>query len=115
MPEKLELKLVATTKLWVAHGEAVDFPMWRPAGSGEYIIGYFDHEPTWEEVGKKVDEFIHILAGSISDNTAEIYSGFCLYHREGLTHNEQFQLRNGEVIDFPATDATEIEKIASTE
>ena len=48
MQEKLKLKLVASTRIWHAHGLSRDFPMWQPGGSGEYIIGYFDHEPTLE-------------------------------------------------------------------
>ena len=108
MQEKLKLKLVASTRIWHAHGLSRDFPMWQPGGSGEYIIGYFDHEPTLEEVGETVSKFMHVLEGRMNPQTAEVYSGYCLYHRDGLTHNEQFQLQNGEVIDFQAEDVTEI-------
>ena len=85
-----KLKLVASTRLWTAKGEK-EFPMWAPTGSNEYILGFFDKEPTLSEIGRMVGEFQHMLEGRMSVDFAEVYSGFELYLPESLTHNEHFQ------------------------
>jgi len=103
-----KLKLVASTRLWTAKGEK-EFPMWAPTGSNEYILGFFDKEPTLSEIGRMVGEFQHMLEGRMSVDFAEVYSGFELYLPESLTHNEHFQLQHGDTIDFPATDVKDLE------
>ena len=106
------LKVVASTRVWEAKnpGQA-DFPMWHPIGGNEYIIGYLDDakEPTLVQVGEFVTEFIHILEGKITPNVVEVFSGYEVYYKDALTHNEAFQLQQGDSIDFPAEDITKIE------
>ena len=80
--------------------------MWHPIGGNEYIIGYLDDKeaPTLEQVGKFVTEFIHILEGKITPNVVEVFSGYEVYYSDALTHNEAFQLQQGDSIDFHAED-----------
>ena len=83
--------------------------MWHPIGGNEYIIGYLvNEEPTLEKIGEFVNKFIHILEGKIQPNIVEVYSGYEVYFKDALTHNEHFQLEQGDSIDFPAEDITEI-------
>ena len=103
-----KLKVVATTRVWQANGASKDFPMWTPVGSNEYIIGYTEEEPTLSEIGRFVDQFQHTLEGKVTDTVVEVLSGYEVYMKESLTHNEHFQLKYGDEIDFPATDVTQI-------
>lgn len=106
-----KLKVVATTRVWQANGVSKDFPMWQPVGSNEYIIGYTEEEPTLSMIGRFVDQFQHTLEGKVTEHVVEVFSGYEVYLAEALTHNEHFQLKYGDEIDFPATDVT---KISST-
>ncbi len=103
-----KLKVVATTRVWKANGVSKEFPMWQPVGSNEYIIGYTDEEPTLSVIGRFVDEFQHTLEGKVTESVIEVFSGYEVYLAESLTHNEHFQLKYGDEIDFPATDVTKI-------
>jgi len=103
-----DLKVVATTRVWEAKGVSKDFPMWQPIGSNEYIIGYCQGEPTLSEIGRMVDGFQHTLEGKMSEQVIEVFSGYEVYIKDSLTHNENFQLKYGDDIDFPATDVTKL-------
>ena len=102
------IKVVATTNCWQNFGEVKEYPMWRSQGSNEYIIGYCKKLPTHVEVGEMITKLQHILEGKVTDNIIEIFSGYELYDKEKLTHNEYFQLNQGGSIDFPAEDITKI-------
>lgn len=108
-----DLKVVASTRVWESKGSTPEFPMWQPIGSNEYIIGYMEIEdgvePSLKAVGAMVQELSHILEGRLTPKVVEIYSGFDIYLKDNLTHNEQFQLNQGDQIDFPAEDITAIE------
>jgi len=109
-----DLKVVATTRIWEAKNpHNSDFPMWHPVGSNEYVIGYIsveeDEELLLTDVAEHVKKFIHMLEGLTRPGTVEVFSGYEVYHKDGLTHNEQFQLTNGDTIDFPADDITILE------
>jgi len=104
----MSLKLVASTKVFQNIG-SLDMPMWKCVDGKEYIVGYFDEEPTWKEAGEVINKFIHYLEGNLSIDTKEIYSGFDLYEKGKMTHCEFFQLDSSGVIDFPAKDLTEID------
>lgn len=104
----MKLKLVATTKIYKNIGSP-ELPMWRCVDSGEYIVEYFDKEPTWKEVGEAINKVTHYLEGKLGGNIREIYSGFELYESHHLTHAEYFQLENAGSIDFPAEDITAID------
>jgi hypothetical protein len=84
------LKLVACTKVYKNVGNN-EMPMWRCVDGNEYIVSRFNKEPKWKDVGKAISKFQHIL------------------ETESLTHGENFQLRNGGTIDFPAKDIEEID------
>ena len=106
-----ELKVVASTRIWQAKNpDVADFPMWHPVGSNEYIIGYLsledDQTPQLDQIAEFVREFIHMIEGQARPDTVEIFSGYEVYFKDGLTHNESFQLQNGDTIDFPAEDIT---------
>jgi len=102
------LKLVATTSTWLNHGTR-EMPMWRPAHPHEYIIARFDKEPTFQQIGEAINNFIHYIEGPLDDSTFEILSGHELYFEEQLTHAEGFQLEMGGAIDFPAKDISKVE------
>lgn len=106
-----ELKVVASTRIWESKNpENADFPMWHPVGSEEYVIGYMDiaedEKPDLEQIAEFVRAFHHMLEGQTSIGKVEIFSGYEVYHKDSLTHNEAFQLQNGDTIDFPAEDIT---------
>ena len=107
-----KLKVVASTRIWESKGTSPDFPMWQPVGSNEYIIGYMevaeDEEPSIRAVGGMIQNLSHILEGRLTPKGVEICTGFDLYEENNLTHNEQFQLNQGDQIDFPAEDITTI-------
>ena len=107
-----KLKVVATTRVWKANGVSKEFPMWQPVGSNEYVIGYLSlkdgEEPKISDVGVMIKNLSHILEGRVTPKVVEIYTGFDIYHKDNLTHNEQFQLNQGDQIDFPAEDITEL-------
>ena len=110
-----ELKGVASTRIWESKNpENSDFPMWHPVGSNEYIIGYLsvdeNDEPKLSQIAEFVTEFHHMLQGATKPGTVEIFSGYEVYFKDSLTHNEAFQLQNGDTIDFPAEDATVLAK-----
>ena len=109
------LKVVATTRIWQANGVSKEFPMWTPVGSNEYIIGYTTEEPTLSVIGRFVDEFQHTLEGKVTDTVVEVLSGYDVYLATALTHNEHFQLKYGDEIDFPATDVTKISGVESSD
>jgi hypothetical protein len=102
------LKLVACTKVYKNVGNN-EMPMWRCVDGNEYIVSRFNKEPKWKDVGKAISKFQHILEGALESDIKEIYAGFELYETESLTHGENFQLRNGGTIDFPAKDIEEID------
>jgi len=104
----MKLKLVAITKVYKNIG-SIDLPMWRGIDGNEYICARFDKEPSWKEVGERINSFIHSLEGKITDDVREAYAGFELYNNDSLTHGENFQLLNGGTIDFPAQDVTKID------
>lgn len=106
MPKKnkIDLKLVVTTSIWANVGNA-EVPLWRSVGTKEYIVKYFTQEPSLEEIGKCVEESIHILQGG-DVNTREILSGWQLYLKDAMTHSEFFQVNLNGNIDFPPTDIT---------
>ena len=109
------LKIVASTRIWESKNpDNADFPMWHPVGSNEYIIGYMDipddEKPQLDQIAEFVKEFPHMLQGQTKPNTVEIFSGYEVYFKDSLTHNEAFQLQNGDTIDFPAEDATVLAK-----
>jgi len=110
-----KLKVVATTRVWQANGVSKEFPMWTPVGSNEYIIGYTEEEPTLSEIGRFVDQFQHTLEGKVTESVVEVFSGYEVYLKESLTHNEHFQLKYGDEIDFPATDVTQISGVESSD
>jgi hypothetical protein len=110
-----ELKIVASTKIWESKNPTnPDFPMWHPVGSNEYVIGYLelpdDIEPSIKVIGEYVTKFHHMLEGQTRPGSVEIFSGYEIYFKDGLTHNEAFQLQNGDTIDFPAEDVTLLTK-----
>ena len=47
-----------------------------------------------------------MLEGQTRPGSVEIFSGYEVYFKDNLTHNEAFQLQNGDTIDFPAEDVT---------
>ena len=79
----------------------------------EYIIGYLDvpdgEAPQLSQIAEHVTNFMHLLEGKITPNVVEIFSGYEVYFVDTLTHNEAFQLQQGDSIDFPAEDVTKIE------
>ena len=106
-----ELKVVASTRIWESKNPTnADFPMWHPVGGNEYVIGYMsipdDAEPSISQIAEFVTAFHHMLEGQTRPGTVEIFSGYEVYFKDGLTHNEAFQLQNGDTIDFPAEDIT---------
>ena len=108
------LKVVASTRIWEAKNpNQPDFPMWHPIGGSEYIIGYLDvpdgEAPHLSQIAEHVTNFMHLLEGKITPNVVEIFSGYEVYFVDTLTHNEAFQLQQGDSIDFPAEDVTKIE------
>ena len=104
----MQLKVVACTNIWEAKGETKDFPMWQSVGSREYIVGRTKEVPTLEEIAVIITSLQHILEGRITPTVIEVISGYEVYERENLTHNENFQLKYGDCIDFPAEDITNI-------
>ena len=106
MPKKnkIDLKLVVTTSIWANVGNE-EVPLWRSIGTKEYIVKHFTQEPSLEEIGKSVEESIHILQGG-DGNTREILSGWQLYLKDAMTHSEFFQVNLNGNIDFPPTDIT---------
>jgi len=104
----MKLKLVAITNIFKNNGTH-DLPMWRVNGANEYIVARFDEEPTWQQVGESISNFLHSLQGNVDPYTRETYAGFELYNNDSLTHGENFQLHNGGTIDFPALDVTKID------
>jgi hypothetical protein len=105
--EELNLKLVVCTRIWLNHGTP-DLPMWRTTGGKEYIVKYFDKEPTIEEIGDAVVESAHLIL-TIENNFKETVDGWQLYPANGMTNNEYFQLTHNNAIDFPANDLTNIQ------
>lgn len=108
------LKVVASTRIWEAKNpNQPDFPMWHPIGGSEYIIGYMDlpdeEVPQLTDIAEFVEKFIHLLEGKITPNVVEVFAGYEIYYNNALTHNEAFQLQQGDSIDFPAEDVTKIE------
>ena len=106
-----DLKVVASTRIWESKNpQNADFPMWQPVGSNEYIIGYMsipdDEETSIIAIGKFIEKFHHMLEGQTRPGSVEIFSGYEVYFKDNLTHNEAFQLQNGDTIDFPAEDVT---------
>jgi uncharacterized cupin superfamily protein len=87
--------------------------MWHPVGGSEYIIGYMDlpdgEAPQLAHIAEHVTKFIHVLEGKITPNVVEVFAGYEIYYKDALTHNEAFQLQQGDSIDFPAEDVTKIE------
>tara|TARA_B100000965_G_C19545580_1_gene737669 strand:+ start:710 stop:973 length:264 start_codon:yes stop_codon:yes gene_type:complete len=84
--------------------------MWKSVGCNEYIIGYSEGIPTFEEIGKMVAELQHVLEGKIESNVIEVFTGYEIYEKSKLTHNEFFQLKYGDgQIDYEAEDITNIE------
>jgi len=51
----------------------------------------------------------HILEGRITPSVIEVITGHEVYEQNNLTHNENFQLKYGDAIDFPAEDITNIQ------
>ena len=107
-----KLKIVACTKVWRAHGVDKEFPMWRPGPSNEYVIAHIDDPEgglTLQDINQYVNEFMHMLEGQITSDVVEIFTGYEVYFKDNLTHNEQFQLNTGGAIDFPAVDLTKVD------
>lgn len=104
----MNLKLVASTRILKNVGN-FEIPLWRVADGNDYVVAYFDHEPTFQEIGGHINEFIHMLEGKLSDDIKEIYSGFELYGAENMTHYEHFQLQATANVDFPAIDLTKVD------
>ena len=104
-----QLKVVACTNIWESKGETKDFPMWQSVGSREYIVGRTNKEPTLKDIGKMITSLQHILEGRITPSIIEVISGWEVYEQKSLTHNENFQLKYGDAIDFPAEDITNIQ------
>ena len=44
----------------------------------------------------------------------EVFAGYEIYYKDALTHNEAFQLQQGDSIDFPAEDAIILKKQAES-
>lgn len=103
------LKVVACTNIWESKGATKDFPMWQSVGSREYIVGRTNKEPTLKDIGKMITSLQHILEGRITPSVIEVISGWEVYEQNNLTHNENFQLKYGDAIDFPAEDITNIQ------
>ena len=102
---KVDLKLVVATSIW-ANAGTDDMPLWSAIGSNEYIVAYFDQEPTIEEIGQIVADKIHTIQGG-DPSRREILSGWQLYLKDALTHSEFLQLNMNGNVDFPPTDITE--------
>ena len=68
------IKVVASTNVWKDFGESADFPMWKSVGCNEYIIGYTNGIPTFEDIGKMVADLQHVLEGKIESNIIEVLS-----------------------------------------
>ncbi len=105
--QELNLKLVATTLVWVNAGTE-DMPLWRANGGKEYIIARFDHEPTLPEIGKVMDSKRHLVENHYP-TLHETLSGWQLYMDQNMTHNEYMQYHLTQSVDFPATDLTEVD------
>ena len=105
-----KLKVVASTNIWHSMGDTPDFPIWKSIGCREYIIGYTVRVPSLKQIGDMVGEFMHILEGKRDPKTVEIFTGYEIYKKENLTHNEFFQLKNGDEIDYPAQDITKLDE-----
>lgn len=104
------IKVVASTNVWKDFGESADFPMWKSVGCNEYIIGYTNGIPTFEDIGKMVADLQHVLEGKIESNIIEVFTGYEIYDAKKLTHNEFFQLKYGDgQIDYEAEDITTFE------
>lgn len=101
---KIDLKLVVATAIWANVGNE-DVPLWRSVGSKEYIIKYFDEEPTLETIGECVANSNHIIQGGDA-NMREIILGWQLYLKDAMTHSEFFQMNLNGNVDFPPTDIT---------
>jgi hypothetical protein len=104
-----QLKVVACTNIWESKGESRDFPMWQSIGCREYIIGRTNKVPTLEDIGAMITSLQHILEGRITPSVIEVITGHEVYEQNNLTHNENFQLKYGDAIDFPAEDITNIQ------
>ena len=104
--QNINLKLVVCTRVWVNQG-TTDLPMWRTTGGKEYIVKYYDYEPTIEEIGNAVGEVDHMIV-TLDTNFKETVDGWQLYHADNMTNNEYFQLTHNNAIDFPANDITDI-------
>ncbi len=104
------IKVVASTNIWQNFGESADFPMWRSVGSREYIVGYTTEVPSLEDIGRMVTELQHILEGRIQETIIEVFTGYEVYDKNKLTHNEFFQLQEGGAIDYPAEDITKVKE-----
>jgi len=83
--------------------------MWQSVGSREYIVGRTKKVPSFKEIGEMITSLQHILEGRISPSVIEVITGHEIYESNNLTHNENFQLKYGDAIDFPAEDITNIQ------
>jgi hypothetical protein len=104
---EINLKLVVCTRIWSNQGTP-DLPMWRTMGGKEYIVKYFDHEPTIEEIGNAVADAEHMIV-TLDTGFKETVDGWQLYLTDNMTNNEYFQLTHNNAIDFPANDITDIQ------
>ena len=77
--------------------------------SREYIVGRTKKVPSFKEIGEMITSLQHILEGRISPSVIEVITGHEIYESNNLTHNENFQLKYGDAIDFPAEDITNIQ------
>ena len=57
-----------------------------------------------------ITELQHLLEGKVTDNVIEIFSGYEIYEKDKLTHNEYFQLNQGGAIDYPAQDISKVKE-----
>lgn len=101
-------KLVAISMLWINTGTE-DMPMFMPGPSHEYVIGWYDHPPSMEEISTAINKYLPFIQAKVDEANYEVYCGYEIYPSDTMTNLENFQFQVGLSIDFPSKDLTAIE------
>lgn len=97
-------KLVVTSTVWANSGTE-EMPLWKAFAAQEYIVAYFQGEPTFEMIYDELEK-IHELFDVDNPQMIETVAGYQVYFADAPTNSEYFQIeKNGEV-DFPPIDLT---------
>lgn len=97
-------KLVVTSTVWENQGTA-ELPLWKPSHAQEYIVAYFQGEPTFELIYDHLQK-IHELFDSDNNLMVETVAGYQVYFLQAPTNSEFFQIERNGSIDFPPIDLT---------